>query len=389
MSVQWAKAVDRLAGGTLLRAAAAIRGVPCSRPEVGPVRELVAVKFWGIGNGALLLPVLRSLRRVHPAARLTMVTLRGNEAVYRGAVDRVLTVRMRPLPAALLDLLRVAAALRADRPDLALDFEQYVRSSQLLLLLSGARRVVAFGTEGLRRAGLAHEVVPCTDAVHAGDSFLALGQAAGVPEIAYRPGGLRPSHAAAGWAADWCRRAGVGGRPLVVVHPGSGDNFPGRRWPVERFGALAGRLAAESGAVVAVTGTRSEAPLGRAVLAAARGRAFDLCGALGLEDLIGLLARASLLVANDTGPVHLGAALGVPVLGLYGPNSPQLYGPRSPGSRAFYRPPPCSPCLLNRNYKTSRCLNPVCILSIGVDEVFEAARSHLQAPPSEAAGRGA
>jgi len=388
MSVQWAKAVDRLAGGTLLRLATALRGAPRA-PAPGPVRELVAVKFWGIGNGALLLPVLRSLRRAHPRARLTMVTLRGNEAVYRGAVDRILTVRMRPLPAAFLDLLRVAAALRVDPPDLALDFEQYVRSSQLLLLVSGARRVIAFDTVGMGRAGLAHEAVPCADAVHAGDGFLALGRAAGVAETAYRPGGLFPSHAAAGWAADWCRRAGVGRRPLVVVHPGSGDNFPGRRWPAERFGALAGRLAAEASAVVAVTGSRAEAPLGRAVLAAAGSRAFDLCGTLGLDDLIGLLARASLLVANDTGPVHMAAALGVPVLGLYGPNSPHLYGPRSAGSHAFYRPPPCSPCLLNRNSKTSRCLNPVCIRSVEVDEVFEAARSRLEEPAAGAAGRRA
>ena len=175
----------------------------------------------------------------------------------------------------------------------------------------------------------------------------------------------------------------------MVLHPGSGDNFPGRRWPAARFGALAGRLASEADAVVAVTGTRAEAALGRGVLAASGGRAFDLCGRLGLDDLIGLLAKASLLVANDTGPVHLAAALGVPVLGLYGPNSPSLYGPRSAGSRAFYRPPACSPCLLNSNYKTSRCLNPVCIRAIGVDEVMEAALARLRAAPPEAAGRGA
>jgi len=100
---------------------------------------------------------------------------------------------------------------------------------------------------------------------------------------------------------------------------------------------------------------------------------------IALVALLALLARAALLVANDTGPVHLASALGVPVLGLYGPNTPRLYGPLSPGSIAFYDAPPCSPCITNLNYKTSRCRNPVCIRAIAVDDVAAAAGRLLEA----------
>ena len=80
------------------------------------------------------------------------------------------------------------------------------------------------------------------------------------------------------------------------------------------------------------------------------------------------------------------SALGTQVLGLYGPNTPRLYGPLSPGSRAFYRELPSSPCITNFNHKTSRCLNPVCIQAIGVDEVAAAALARIRSVNATSAG---
>ena len=84
-------------------------------------------------------------------------------------------------------------------------------------------------------------------------------------------------------------------------------------------------------------------------------------------------------MSNDTAPVHLASALGRPVLGLYGPNTPVLYGPLSRGSVAFHHRTPCSPCLTNFNYKTSYCRMPVCIRSVTVEEVAAAADRVLDA----------
>ncbi|MCK6460783.1 MAG: glycosyltransferase family 9 protein, partial [Planctomycetes bacterium] len=202
----------------------------------------------------------------------------------------------------------------------------------------------------------------------------------------YRPGGLAVDTAAAARVEGWCRLRGVPPHPLVILHPGSGDNFHGRRWPTRRFGLVARRLADEAKAVVAVTGGRAEATLAREVVEASERDVWDLSGKLDLKDLVALLARAQVLVSNDSGPVHLASALGVPVLGLYGPNSPALYGPLSPGSVAFHDAPPCSPCITNFNYKTSRCRNPVCIAAIDPEPVARAALSLLAA---RRAGTGA
>jgi ADP-heptose:LPS heptosyltransferase len=190
--------------------------------------------------------------------------------------------------------------------------------------------------------------------------------------------------AAAARVDAWWRHRGPAPRPLVVLHPGSGDNFHGRRWPTRRFGLVARRLCDEAGAVVAVTGSRGEAGLAREVAEAAAREVFELAGRLDLRELVALLARADLLVSNDSGPVHLASALGVPVVGLYGPNTPVLYGPLSAGSVAFHDAPPCSPCITNFNYKTSRCRNPVCIAAIEVEPVARAALRILAARRAEA-----
>jgi len=382
VSLHAAKAIDRIVGGLLLRAlgpARALQDILSPAPPLDAIREIAAVKFWGIGNAALLLPVLGRLRERYPAARLTVVTLAANEPLMRGVADRVLAVRPGPLPATLSDLVRALAALRRPKVDLAIDFEQYVRTSQLLLWGAGARQIVAFETAGLRRAGLAHVRVPYDDGQHTALSYLDLARAGGAREGPYRPGGLVVEGAASARVGEWCGSAGVGARPLVVLHPGSGDNFPGRRWPTRRFALLARRLRDEADAVIAITGSRGESGLVREIEEASDRPLWNLAGRCSLPDLVALLARASLLVSNDTGPVHLASALGVPVLGLYGPNLPSLYGPLSAGSIGFHDAPPCSPCITNFNYKTSRCRNPVCIQAIGLEPVAEAALARLRA----------
>jgi ADP-heptose:LPS heptosyltransferase len=102
-------------------------------------------------------------------------------------------------------------------------------------------------------------------------------------------------------------------RPLVLLHPGASDSS--RWWPAERFGAVGAELA-RRGARVVVTGTDAERDLAARVLAALGG-GESVCGRLSLAGLIGLLDRAALLVSNDSGPVHLGAAVGTATVGIY------------------------------------------------------------------------
>jgi ADP-heptose:LPS heptosyltransferase len=101
---------------------------------------------------------------------------------------------------------------------------------------------------------------------------------------------------------------------LVIIQPGASD--PRRRWPAERFAAVADLLASQ-GALIAIHGTAEEAALVRRVMAAMHHPAIDLSGRVSLCGLCGLLERAALLVSNDTGPLHLAVAIGTPCVGIY------------------------------------------------------------------------
>ena len=185
------------------------------------------------------------------------------------------------------------------------------------------------------------------------------------------------SPAAAQRVDTFLRSVPEGSGPLVVLHPGSGDNFPGRRWPVERFALLAHRLTGRRGARCVFTGSKSEYALVERCRALAGVPTASAAGRLDLPAFIELLSRVDLLVTNDTAPAHIGAALGTPMIALYGPNTPERYGPLHENARVFYLALACSPCLSNTNAKTSGCRTPECMLGISVESVLRAAMEIL------------
>jgi ADP-heptose:LPS heptosyltransferase len=381
VNLSLAKALDRAAGNAI---AAAFNGADAlesflepPRPQVERVTGVLVVKFWGIGNWALLRPVVADLRARWPGARLLALTLEGNRPLVDDLADETLVVRPRGTVRAALDLVRAVRRVRRLRPELAVDFEQFARAGALVARAASVPQRVGFASSSRARDRLYTALVPFRRDAHASRSFRDLAEAAGVAPGPYAAGGLAPS--ARGRAEAEAALAGLPpAAPLVLLHPGSGDNFPGRRWSEAGFAAAGRRAAQEHGAALVVTGSAGEAALCARVAAAAGAR--DLSGRLSLEGLVGCLARAALLLSNDTGPVHLASALGRPVLAVFGPNTPVLYGPLSPGSRAFYRGLPCSPCLTTANYRSSRCRLPTCMHAIATGEVLSALDRALARP---------
>lgn len=376
MNLGLAKIVDRLAGGLAGRLVATsdrLRELWVTPPPVAHVEHLLVIKFWGLGNWALLRPVVRDLQARWPRARTTVVTLEVNRPLVDDLADEVLCVRPRGFRLIAGDLARAVARLRRCPPDLAVDFEQFAMAGALLARGANAAQRVGFATEGGGRDGLYTVLVPFRRDAHVSRSFRDLAEAAGVAKGPYVAGALSCSEAG--------RRevAALGGEgPFVVLHPGSGDNFPGRRWSTAGFAAVA-RQARASGCRVVVTGTAGERPIADEVVRRAGCDALSVAGTLSVSGLLALLADARVLVSNDTGPVHLASALGTPVFGIFGPNTPVLYAPLSPGSRSFFRALPCSPCLTTTNYRSSRCRIHSCMASIPAGEVAGALARHLAA----------
>jgi lipopolysaccharide heptosyltransferase I len=267
------------------------------------------------------------------------------------------------------------AALRAEGYDVALDFQGLWKSAAWARL-SGARRVIGWSRRWRREpmsallAGERAELPPRV--THVIDENLALLRPLGIDAVGRREFAL-PRLAAETEAVDHgLAQMGVAGGDLVILNPGGG--WPEKLWPAESFGALARKLR-DRGLRPLVSWGPGEEPLADRVVAASAGAAVR-CFPTSLPGFVELARRARLLVAGDTGPLHLACAVGTPVVALFGPTDPARNGPFSAEDRVLRAP--------SRTGRGDRFRLPSAgMAEIAVDEVAAAAfhRLGLQGGP--------
>ncbi|HYR46270.1 MAG TPA: glycosyltransferase family 9 protein, partial [Thermoanaerobaculia bacterium] len=171
--------------------------------------------------------------------------------------------------------------------------------------------------------------------------------------------------------ADALQAAGLSAaRPLALLAPGAAFGET-KRWPAESYGALADRLAARGYSCAVVIGPGEE-DLGNRVASAARGSPPVIGADLDPLKLAALLARASVVVANDSGPMHLAAAVGTPVVAFFGPTDPGRTGPSGSPAKIFDRYVFCSPCYLKQCPYGHECMK-----EISVEMAFQAVEEVL------------
>jgi ADP-heptose:LPS heptosyltransferase len=277
-----------------------------------PRTNLLVIKLSALGDVILSIGAFQAIREHHPEARLTLLTTEpyARLAEASGCFEEV-WVDARPPIWRLDGWLALGRRLRRARFDLVYDLQRSERSGWYFRL---AGRPEWVGTV----AGCAHRYVPTRGrALHIAEREAAQLAQAGIAPIA--PPDLSFLQADIG-------RFGLS-PPSALLVPGSAPHRPAKRWPAARFAALARALAAR-GVTPVLLGTRAEAAE-LAEIAAACPEARNLCGETGLEEMAALARAAALAVGNDTGPMHLIAAVGCPSLVLYSAASdPQRTAPR-------------------------------------------------------------
>ncbi len=305
-------------------------------------RHVAIVKLSALGDVVHALPVAAAVRQAWPAVRLTWIVERRMAGVLAGhaAVDEVVEVDTRgwrrarragEVAAALREMAALHRRLRALHADVALDLQSLLKSAVLTRATRAARRIgfaPRWSREPLSALVLTHRVTPPAGARHVVEQYLAVLQPLGVrtPAVDF---GVAVDPGAEARVEELFGAAGLKrqGR-LVVLNPGAGR--ADKRWPVERFRALAERLGQETKAAVLVVWGPGEQEAARAI-AEARGVRPVLAPPTSVPELIAILRRASVVVAADTGPLHLAAAVRTPCVGLYGPTSAVRNGPYGGG----------------------------------------------------------
>ena len=363
-----------------------------ARREPRDVERVLLVKFWGIGSLQLMTPAVRALRRRYPGARLELLTLRTNEPFARqlGVFDETLALDVGKagwgrIGLRILCLLR---SLRKRRYDTVFDFEFFTRFSAVTSLLSGAPTSHGFAGASTRRAWLHTSTVPFNRYWHVARNFRCLaggenGRTVGIEEIHAFPisEGDRLEVAAALFEHGLATAG-----PLVVLNPQAGSLSLERRWPADHFARLARMLVLEEGARVVVIGAPGEVERAHAVCVRAGnlhdGRLASFAGKLSIGATAALLDQAAVFVTNDSGPMHLAAGMGVPTIGLFGPETPVMYRPLGARARWMYAPPVCSPCINVHDNKLASCTrgHAECMTNIHPPRVFDVVREELDRP---------
>ncbi len=316
------------------------------------MKRLVVAPNW-IGDAVMSLPFLRALRRAHPSDSLSVLARSGPAAIYRAeaSADGVL-----PRSSFLSDV----AALSRGRFDEVWLLPNSFRAG-LYAFASGAKRRIGYATDR-RRALLTHSLPAPSGTGHQLRDYDALLAAQGIAPDEDPP--RLPLPEAAAKRAD-AALSGAGLSTFVALCPGSAFATT-KRWPAERYAALADALAAR-GLPCAILIGPGERELGRRVASAARAAVPVLGEDLDPVELAAVLARARAAVTNDSGPMHLAGAVGTAVVALFGATDPGRTGPSGSPSRVLDRYVFCSPC-----FRTDCPYGHECMTEIGIEDAVRA-----------------
>jgi len=349
------------------------------------LKNILIIKPSSLGDIVLALPALSALRRNFPNARISWLIRPEFAALlekHPHLTEVILFDRKRLgkawfHPGAFCSLVSLIRRLRRQEFDAVFDFQGLLRTAALAWLSGCKNRFGMANSRELARLFYTHKVHQDQDCVHLVDYYLRIVQAAGATDLSPALSGaeevefvLPHGNAVADSVSKLLASHNIERGNYVVFVPGSTD--PDKRWPVERFAGLADKIASQFHLSIVATGGTSEAGFIENLKSLAHVPVANLAGRTSLGELIALLRTARLVVSNDTGPGHIAAALGTPLVLMYSWSNPARIAP-------YGRPEcmvACEPYGRGLNIKSTDPRHNV--RNITVDEVYQKACEQIR-----------
>ncbi len=338
---------------------------------LSPSARILIIRLDRLGDVVLSMPVAQALREARPSAFLAMLVKPECRELIDGhpALNQALVYDKAGAHRGVLSTIRFAMSLRRERFDIALVLHPTFRA-HWIAWLAGIPRRIGYARKGgwLLTQRLPHEKQ--RGRRHEADYTLDFVRALGVVPSRASPA-IAVSHDAVERVNQRLGEHGIDPQArLVAIHPSASS--VSKRWMPERFAAVADRLAQEQATRIVLVAGRADEPCVEQVTAAMRRPVVNLAGRLSVGELAALLRRAQLLISNDSGPVHIAAAVGTPVVAIFGRNQPGLsqgrWRPLGNHHTILQKDVGCTVCLADRCVIAFRCLT-----ELPVDEVYNAA----------------
>lgn len=342
------------------------------------INSILLFKLRYIGDVLMTTPAVRLLRKSYPNAHITMVVNKGTEDVirYNPHINTILTIDRDTVKGASLykrlsHNLSFLRKMRETHYDVSIDFASGDRATFLSLLCGVPYRVGFSSREGWRRI-LLNRTVDIPGRVHTVKrNLIVLEEALGLKtdDTAME---LYTDKSDDDRISQWLQKHDLEDKKIVVINPGGRYWF--KRWQTGKWASLIDLIHGKPGVQVVITGARNELDDVSTLMSGLKTKAYSIAGQTTVLELASLLKRAVLYIGNDSGPMHIAAALGTPVIALHGPTDPMDWGPWGEGHIAISKHVACSPC------KVTDCTveKGKCMEQISVEEVWQAVSVRLK-----------
>ena len=360
--------------GAVVQAAAESGAAPRHKLSFVTGRVLVKEVNW-LGDLVISLPALRAVRCAFENAKLTVLVKRELAGFFDGIpwIDEIIPYAEPTGISGIADRLHIAREIRRRRFDLAILFPNSFQSA-LWATLGGVRRRAGYATDG-RGFMLTDRAMPSPDLLRRHQAYYWLGMLrdtlgiACLPNVEHHRLEIAERHlfTMRSWLAEHRTRPEA---PLIAIAPIAAYG-PAKEWPQVRYSALVDILYDRWGAECVLVGAPAERSRCEQIGASARCGALVAAGITGIGELIALLSLCDGFAGNDSGAMHLAAAVGIPAIGIFGSTNPARTGPTGPRAGFIYRRLECSPCL----ERTCRFGHYECLRSVKAEEVAGALAS--------------
>ena len=345
-------------------------------------QRILLIRVDLIGDLVMSLTAVRVLKRTYPDVEIDLLAVPSSAKVVANDPDLTQVIAYDPniwrRPKALVtwqnwrDLFALRRRLHARHYDLAINlFGQW---ASLLTVVSGATRRLGFSHEnypGFLTDSVTGQHWDANDHKHEVDYCLELAQAAGAtvtPDD--RISHLLVDPQARQQIEQLLQQEGIqADKKLIACHVSS-NNGQSKRWPIPYWATLIDRLVREDGVQIVLTGAPDDIPLVEEVLRSTHEQIYNLAGKTSLTQLAALFQRANLLITGDSGPMHIAAAVGTPLIAIHGPTDPALSGPVSPTATILRSDIWCSPCYNAKGPADCRFHTTQCMKNVTPTQVY-------------------
>ncbi len=324
-------------------------------PKEERTKNILIIQLWGIGETILTVPAIKALKERYNKTAIDILCTPRNKDVYfkYPFISKLNVVNLN------IFSLKWFVLKNWKKYDIVIDMEEYLNTSAIMSFFIGKYTIgYSHGARSLTYS----KKVKYNDKQHISKTFFDLVKVLGVKGTVNKLEKLNYTGTDKKIVGLELKYSGIKKKHLLIgIAPGAAESSKSRIWPKENFAKLIEKIYLKKKNVkIVLIGANYEKELNESIIDLVESKRirksiFNLAGKFTLRQTFYLISRCNVLISNDSGPMHIGAAMGVKTIGLFGPNLPLRFAPFNKKSKAIYKKMPCSPCINVHKGKVPEC----------------------------------